>query len=125
MIACRSFVVSAVAVELALGFADQLTRCECKPRIGLRRWRQVGCNEQHLHNIGQVMMTAPAFRPLEMAENVAAMVVEAVDEETAEGFVGPPTSVSGDVECYDPIGGANADIHRAGPVGAEARRVGA
>ena len=71
------------------------------------------------------MIAAPAFRPFEMAENVAAMVVEAVDQKTAKGFVGPPAGVSCDVERYDPIGGANADIHRAGPVGAEARRVGA
>ena len=56
---------------------------------------------------------------------MVAMIVEAVDQKAAEGLVGPPADIPCDVDRHDPIRGANADIHRAGPVGAEARRVGA
>jgi len=59
-----------------------------------------------------------------MTRDMAGVLVGGAHDRVQKQRVEDDTAPAQDVECKQPVGDADAHVHRAGPVDAEARRIG-
>ena len=123
VVARRGLEARAVGLELLADLLGELRRAEPQPRVRLARARQVGAREEQARDVGEVVVAAQLREPLEVVHDVAAVrdhgALELLLERRVECRAEAPEEVVGG----EPVGHADAHVHRARPVAAEARRV--